>query len=109
MASTEMTTGITERVLYGVLLGGAMKAVEKGWISADMAPYIAGGALTLIGGAWAWWLNRPGRLMDAAAAQMPPNAKLTITMPVHASAQDKDAAHDLARSAGENVVAKVQV
>lgn len=107
--ANEMTTGIAERVLYGALLAGATKLVEKGYITSDMATYIAGGGLALAGGAWAWWINRPAKLLDAAAAQIPENGKLVITMPPHASAQDKDAAHDLARSAGENVVAKVAI
>lgn len=105
----DMTTGVSERVLYGALLALAAKGVSFGWWSSDMAAYIAGGGVTLLGGVYAWWINRPGKLMDAAAAQMPKNAKLVITTQDTASWQDKEAAHQLAGSAGDNVVAKVIV
>ena len=107
--ANDMSTGIAERVLYGAVIAGSAKLVEKGYMTPDMQVYVAGGAVAAFGSLWAWWRNRPGSLMDRAAAQMPPNSKLVITTTPAASAQDKDAAHDLARSAGENVVAKVQV
>lgn len=109
MANTEITVGIFERIVYGAIIAATAKLVEKGYMTSDMAAYVAGGGMAALGSVWAWWQNRPGRLLDRAAAQIPVNGKLVITVPVHASAQDKDAAHDLARSAGENVVAKVAI
>lgn len=107
--ASDQSIGISERVLYGVLSAAALKGVSAGWWDADTAAYIAGGAVTLIGGTWAWWQNRPARLLDRAAAQIPDRSKLVITTDVSASALDKNAIHDLARSAGEKVIAKVAV
>ena len=66
--SGDQTTGIVERVLYGVALALAMKFVAWGWLDPDMAPYVAGGLVTAIGGAWAWWVNRPKAMLQSAAA-----------------------------------------
>ena len=109
MPSNEMTTGVAERVIYGAVIAVTAKLVEKGFMTADMQMYLAGGAVAALGSLWAWWQSRPGRLMDRAAAQMPPNAKLVIETKPEASRQERDAAHDLARSAGEKVVAKTPV
>jgi len=107
--ANDISTGVAERVLYGAVVAATAKLVERGYMTADMQMYVAGGAITAFGGVWAWWQNRPGRLMDRAAAQMPPNAKLVITTEPGARRQEKDAAHELAASAGANVVAKVTV
>lgn len=66
--SKDQTTGVAERVLYGVILGFMMSLVRKGYIEADMAPYIATGVVGLVGGAWAWWINRPKAIAQSAAA-----------------------------------------
>jgi hypothetical protein len=66
--SKDQTTGIVERVIYGVAMAVLMKLVAKGWLDADMAPYIAGGAVTAVGGAYAWWINRPKAIVQSAAA-----------------------------------------
>lgn len=105
--SSEQPVGVSERVLYGAIIFATAKLVEKGYMSSDMQAYVAAGLVTVVGGAWGWWQNRPGRLMDRAATQIPPNTTLQITTDVNASRQDKDAADDLARSAGDKVVAKV--
>lgn len=67
----DQVTGIGERVLYGVVTYFTAQAVAKGWIDGEMASYIATGAVSLIGGAWAWWINRPTALLRAAAQQNP--------------------------------------
>ncbi len=107
MPSNDVMMGMAERVVYGAVIAGTAKMVEKGYMTTDMQLYVAGGGVAAFGALYAFWNNRPGRLMDRAAAQMPDNSKLVITTDQNASRQDKDAAHDLARSAGENVVAKV--
>jgi hypothetical protein len=66
--SKDVTAGVAERILYGLALGVLMKLVAAGYLDADMAPYVAGGFVTLAGGAWAWWINRPKALLQSAAA-----------------------------------------
>lgn len=105
--ASDQSIGISERVLYGVLSAAALKGVSYGWWDADMAAYIAGGAVTALGGTWAWWQNRPQRLLDRAAAQIPDKAKLVVTIDANASAKEKDEVHDLAKSSGDKVIAKV--
>lgn len=105
--ASEQPIGISERVLYGAIIFATAKLVEKGYISSDMQAYVAAGLVTFVGGAWAWWQNRPARLMDRAASQIPNNSKLVITTNAAASEEDKYAAHDLARSAGDKVVARI--
>lgn len=62
----DQTTGVAERVLYAIILAGAMKLVERSWITPDMAIYLAAGGVTALGGAWAWWINRPSALLSSA-------------------------------------------
>lgn len=108
MQNNEIAKGMGERVVYGVVIFATTHLVEKGYITAEMAAYVAGGAVTFVGGAYAWWNNRPGRLMDRAASQIPEASKLVIITEQDASRQDKDAAHDLAAASGPKVVAKIQ-
>lgn len=109
MPSTDMTMGMSERIAYGAIIAATAKLVEKGYMTPDMQVYVAGGGVAALGALYAWYNNRPGRLMDRAAAQMPENSKLIITMNQDASRQQVDAAHDLARSAGEKVEAKIKI
>lgn len=67
VVTKDQGTALIERALYGVALAFAMKLVGWGVLSADMAPYVAGGAVTAIGGAYAWWINRPKAIVQAAA------------------------------------------
>lgn len=106
--NNEMAKGVAERWIYGGIIVLTSKFVDKGYITSDMAAYIAGGGVAAVGGIYAWWKNRPGALMNRAASQIPSNATLVVAVPVTASAQDKDAAQELAASAGEKVVAKIQ-
>lgn len=103
---SDQTSGIAERVLYGLILGFMMKLVEKGWITSDMAPYYATGVVAFAGGAYAWWINRPGKLLDAGARQLPKNATLVITPAPDATHSEKMEVKNLADSAGPSVVAK---
>ncbi len=64
----DQITGIIERVIYALAMAVLTKLVAKGYIDQDMAAYMAGGAVTLFGGAWAWWINRPKALLQSAAA-----------------------------------------
>jgi hypothetical protein len=100
-------TGIVERLMYGAILALAMKFVGWGWLDPDMAPYIAAGGVGLAGGAWAWWINRPGALLTAAGNQLPQSAHLAITTSPSASALEKTEVRDLANSASDKVVAKI--
>jgi len=109
MSSNEMSKGIGERVVYGAVVFATAKLVDKQYMTADMQAYVAAGAVTFIGGFYGWWQNRPGRLLDRAAMQVPESSKLVITTKLDAPKQDIDAAHDLAKSAGEKVTAKVQI
>ena len=79
----DQASGIFERVMYGVALAAAMKFVQWGWLDAESAPYVAGGIVTLIGGAWAFWINRPKAIAQAAANI--PNT-IVITTPEIAAA-----------------------
>ena len=67
--NTDQTKGIAERLVYAAVMAVLAKLVGKGYIDQDMAAYIAAGAVTVIGSAWAWWINRPKALAQAAAAQ----------------------------------------
>lgn len=58
---------IAERVIYGIAMALGMKFVAWGYIEADMAPYFAAGAVSGIGSAYAWWINRPKAIVQAAA------------------------------------------
>lgn len=102
----DQTTGVAERVLYAIILAGAMKLVERGWITADMAIYLAAGGVTAIGGAYAWWINRPSALLSSAGAQLPKNSALVITTTPQASSAEKDEAHNLADASSDKVIAK---
>lgn len=107
MPNTDMATGITERMIYGAIIAGTAKLVGNGYMTADMQMYVAGGGVAAFGSVYAWWNNRPGRLLDRAAAQLPPSAQLVIATTLDAPRQEKDAANELASAAGDKVVAKV--
>lgn len=102
----DQTTGVAERVLYAIILAGAMKLVERGWITVDMAIYLAAGGVTALGGLWAWWINRPSALLSAAGAQLPKNSALVITTSPQASPAEKIEARDLADASSDKVIAK---
>lgn len=67
----DQVTGVAERVIYGIVTYFLAKAVARGWIDAELASWIAAGAVSAIGGAWAWWINRPQSLLRAAAQNNP--------------------------------------
>lgn len=64
----EQKAGIVERLVYAAAMAVLTKLVAKGYIDQDMAAYVAAGAVTAVGGAWAWWINRPKALVQSAAA-----------------------------------------
>lgn len=66
--TNDQGTGVIERVIYGVILGVLMKMVAAGWLTADMAPYLAAAAVSAMGGAYALWINRPKAIVQSAAA-----------------------------------------
>lgn len=80
--SKDQTTGMIERVLYGIGMFIAMKLVGLGVLDADSAPWFAGGIVTLIGGAYAWWVNRPQALMVAATAANSPQTVMAAAAAV---------------------------
>lgn len=104
--NTDRVTGILERIIYGLLLGVAMKFVAWGWLDAEMAPYIAAGGVGFVGAAWAWWINRPSALMTAAGNQLPENSKLVIQSTPAASSVERQEARDLANASSAKVTAK---
>lgn len=71
----DQVTGVAERLIYAAAMAVLTKLVAKGYIDQDMAAYLAAGVVTLAGGAWAWWINRPQSLM-AAAVESSPGSKL---------------------------------
>lgn len=80
----DQVTGISERVLYGFVMAMFGLGVKKGWYDNETAAYLAGGAVTLIGGIWAWWINRPQALIRAAAQSTP--GTVVVTTPEIANA-----------------------
>jgi hypothetical protein len=62
------TSGITERILYGIAMFLSMRLVSKGVITPEMASYLAGGVVAFVGSMWAWWINRPKAIAQAAAS-----------------------------------------
>lgn len=68
VATKDQTTGVIERLAYGAILALMMKLVQKGYIDADMAAYIAGGVVAAAGAVYAWWINRPKAIAVAAAS-----------------------------------------
>lgn len=80
-------TSIIERILYGIALAVAMKAVAYGWIEADMAPYYAAGLVTLVASAYAWWINRPVAIAKAAE-NISPDTKVITTPAIAAATPD---------------------
>jgi hypothetical protein len=77
-------TGMVERLIYGAALAAAMRLAQKGYITADEAPWIAGGVVGAVGSAFAWWRNRPVALA-LAAASISPDTKI-VTSPAVAEA-----------------------
>lgn len=67
MVNKDQTTGIIERIIYAAVLALAMKLVQHGYIDSDMATYIATGAVAAFGSVYAWWINRPQAIAQAAA------------------------------------------
>ena len=86
--TSDQTYGVVERIIYGVAMFVLMKAVTKGWITGQDAPYIAGGIVTLVGGAWAWWINRPKAIVQSAAAL--PQTVVVTTPALAASTPEKN-------------------
>lgn len=80
IASQDQITGIFERLIYGAVLAVAMRLVARGWLDADMAPYVAGGTVAALGSAYAWWRNRPKSVMQSAAAIVGEDGKATIVV-----------------------------
>ncbi len=66
LVTKDQGSGIFERVLYGVAMALCMKFVSWGWLDADSAPYFAAGAVAAVGSAWAFYVNRPKSLQQAA-------------------------------------------
>lgn len=106
LINTGQSAGMGERFLYGLLNFFAVRAALRGWIDPAMAEYVASGGVMLIGGAYAWWINRPNKLLNAAANNLPKNAELVITTKPQASPVEKAEAHALAASSSEKVTAK---
>ena len=100
-----MGQGLVERWIYTVLLALAMKGVTKGWWDSDMAIYITVGVMGLVSSARGWWVNRPQRLLDDAAATLPKNSTLDMVPAAGATHEDRTAIRDLAAATGDKVQA----
>lgn len=69
------TTGVIERVAWAAAVGIAMKlATLLGLDQETYVPWIATGILSLIGGAYGWWVNRPQKILEAASNVPNPEA-----------------------------------
>lgn len=106
MLSKNQGSGVAERMLYGVITFLAARAASRGWIDPSMVEYVAAGGVMLAGSAWAWWINRPTALLNAAGDSIPKNAELVIAPTAQATYAEKVEAHELAASASDKVVAR---
>lgn len=75
----DQTTGIIERIAYGLILAVMMKMVQRGYMTADEAPYYAAGIVGGAGSAYAWWINRPKAILQAAGSIPDPNSPTGLT------------------------------
>jgi CHASE2 domain-containing sensor protein len=60
-------TGVGERIAYGVISAILLRLAARGWIPPEMVEYIALGIISGVGGVYAWWLNRPQKILETAA------------------------------------------
>ena len=97
-------TGIIERALYGAVVFLVARYGGKFGLTGEDAAWMAGGAVALAGGAWAWWRNRPVSVLNRAADAIPQDAKLVITTLPDASHADKLEAGKLASAANDKVI-----
>lgn len=67
MLTKDQGTSIAYRIAYGAIMFLSMKAMAKGYITEDMATYVAVGGATAVDGALSWWNNRPVAVQQAAA------------------------------------------
>lgn len=102
----DQTTGVFERWLYAAIAFLAARAAARGWIDPSMVDYIAGGGVALVGSLWAWWINRPVALLNAAGNVVPENARLVIETKPQATGEERTAAIKLATAANDKVTAK---
>jgi len=72
--------GVAERLMYGAFLWVAMQLVAKGFIDAEMASYLAAGAVGAVGSVRAWWVNRPKALVEAASNVIGENGMRTVVI-----------------------------
>lgn len=103
----DQASGIFERLIYSGVLFVAMQAVARGWITADMAPYIATGAVAAAGSAYAWWHNRPVAVINRAGDAVPEGTKIVMVTPPTASQAVKDEVHALNAATNNTVSAQV--
>lgn len=66
-------TGSAERIAYGLIMVILTRLVARGYLDASMAEYIAVGLVSGGGAVYAWWINRPQKLLEAAANVPNPN------------------------------------
>lgn len=107
--ANDQSVGVSERVLYGAVIFATAKLVQNNYITADMQAYIAAGIVTFGGGAVAWWQNRPARIIDRAAAQLPDKTKLVIETAPDAPSKVKDIVHELVQATSEKVTTNGKV
>jgi hypothetical protein len=59
--------GVSERIAYGVVFWLCMRLAARGYLTPDMAEYIALGIVAGGGAVIGWWQNRPKILLETAA------------------------------------------
>lgn len=101
-------SGVIERFIYGAVVFLVMRYGAKFGISGDAADWFAGGAVAAVGGAWAWWKNRPVSVLNRAGAAIPENTKLVIVPTAEATHVERREAVELANAASDKVVAQGQ-
>lgn len=86
LVTTDIYKGVAERLLYGGVIFLTARLVANGYLEPEMASYLAGGAVTLFGGLWAWWVNRPIAIAQSAAAL--PNTQVITTSDIANSTKE---------------------
>src|SRR5262245_34105934 len=99
-------SGIAERVAYGIATLIVVRFGSKLGLTTEDIAWLAGGMVTVIGGAYGWWHNRPVAVLNRAAETLPESAALVISTPAAAPIAEKSAARDLANAASDKVIAQ---
>lgn len=106
MIISDRITGPGERILYGIFFAITIKFSEWGWMTPDMAAYVALGAVSGAGAIYAWIINSPSWLAWSASHAAPKNSTLVITPTPAATRVEKAEMQAMADASGDKVIAK---